>query len=251
MSNYNNIDDTVVQRTLCHYDINPLYRYLVSIFGDKEATSLFALYRVGTSKLWGGATVFWQTDINGHVRSGKIMAYDPKTGHRIKTDGAKVCWAHVAMRLADFNLRQCFFGEHLLSQFPDRQVMIVESEKTAIICHHFMPEYVWLATGGKHGCFNSEAVQVLRGRDVTLFPDLGAFEEWNSKVPLLRAVCHSVSINDYLEKTANEEQRAQGLDIADFLLMTDTPQMILQRMIARNPVIQTLIDGLGLVLVEE
>ncbi len=245
------IDESIVVRSLSHYDINPFYQFLVSIFGDKEATSLFTLYRVGTSKLWGGATVFWQTDFDGHVRSGKIMVYDPKTGHRIKTDGAKVCWAHVAMRLADFNLCQCFFGEHLLAQFPDRKVMIVESEKTAIICHHFMPEYVWLATGGKHGCFNSEAVHVLRERDVTLFPDLGAFDDWNSKVPLLRAVCHSVSVNDYLEKTANEEQRAQGLDIADFLLMTDTPQMILQRMIARNPVIQTLIDRLGLVLVEE
>ena len=49
---------------------------------------------------------------------------------------------------------------------------------------------------------------------------------------------------------ATDEQRSQGLDIADFLLMEDTPQMILQRMIDRNPVLQTLIDELGLDLVD-
>lgn len=53
-----------------------------------------------------------------------------------------------------------------------------------------------------------------------------------------------------LEDMATDEQRARGLDIADFLLMEDTPQMILQRMIDRNPVLQTLIDELGLELVD-
>lgn len=36
---------------------------------------------------------------------------------------------------------------------------------------------------------------------------------------------------------ATEEQRSQGLDIADFLLMEDTPQMILQKMIDRRPLL--------------
>ena len=53
------------------------------------------------------------------------------------------------------------------------------------------------------------------------------------------------------EDVATDEQRKQGLDIADFLLMKDTPQMILQRMIDKNPVLQKLIDELDLVLVDE
>ena len=60
----------------------------------------------------------------------------------------------------------------------------------------------------------------------------------------------SVSVSTVLEDMATDEQRARGLDIADFLLMEDTPQMILQRMIDRNPVLQTLIDELGLELVD-
>ena len=50
--------------------------------------------------------------------------------------------------------------------------------------------------------------------------------------------------------SAQSKLTSQGLDIADFLLMENTPQMILQRMIDRNPVLQTLIDKLGLKLIE-
>lgn len=82
-------------------------------------------------------------------------------------------------------------------------------------------------------------------------PDLGATEQWRQKVSILAKVCQSVSVSTVLEDMATDEQRSQGLDIADFLLMEDTPQMILQRMINRNPVLQTLIDELGLELVEE
>ncbi len=81
-------------------------------------------------------------------------------------------------------------------------------------------------------------------------PDLGAMEQWQQKTSLLAKVCRSVSVSTVLEDMATDEQRAQGLDIADFLLMEDTPQMILQRMIDRNPVLQTLIDELGLELIE-
>ena len=67
---------------------------------------------------------------------------------------------------------------------------------------------------------------------------------------MLRKVCRSISVNDVLETMATNEQRNQGLDIADFLLMEDTPRMILQKMIDRNPALQTLIDELNLELVE-
>ena len=106
-------------------------------------------------------------------------------------------------------------------------------------------------TGLFHGCFNAQAVKVLAGRDVILMPDLGATIEWQEKASMLRSVCRSVSVSSVLEDVATDEQRKQGLDIADFLLMKDTPQMILQRMIDKNPVLQKLIDELDLVLVDE
>ena len=54
-----------------------------------------------------------------------------------------------------------------------------------------------------------------------------------------------------LEDNATDEQKTNGLDIADFLLMTETPQMALQRLIKRHPPLQHQIDSIGLVLVEE
>lgn len=67
---------------------------------------------------------------------------------------------------------------------------------------------------------------------------------------MLEAVCRRVTCSDLLEKMATDEQRSQGLDIADFLLMEDTPQMVLARMIERNPALQTFIDIFGLELVD-
>ncbi len=201
------IDGSIVAKPQCGYGRNPLYRYFCSVFGKEETDRLFSLYSVGTSAKWGGATVFWQQDIDGKFRTGKIMAYNPENGHRIKEPFPCVGWAHTELRLPDFHLRQCLFGEHLLARHPDTQVMLVESEKTAIVCSRFMPEYVWLATGGKNGCFNAEAMSVLRGRNVTLFPDLGAYGQWQSKMPMLGHICRSASVSGCLETVATEEQR--------------------------------------------
>lgn len=241
-----------VEQSMQRFEINPLYRYLTTVAGKEKTDRLFKLYKVGTSKMWNGATVFWQIDRNGNVRAGKIMGYDAKTGHRIKEPFNQVSWVHSVRKIPDFHMRQCLFGEHLLADASSaaRTVAIVESEKTALVAALFIPDLVWLATGGMHGSFNSEAMQVLRGSDVVLFPDLKATNEWRRKVWMLQPICKSAICSDLLEKMATDGQRDAGLDIADFLLMEDTPQMILQRMIQRNPNLQLLIDELDLVLVE-
>lgn len=245
------IPDGIVRASMSHYNKNPLYRYLCGVFGAEETMRLFNLHRIGTSAKWGGSTVFWQTDEAGRVRTGKIMLYNPSTGHRVKEPKACVSWAHAELRLPDFHLQQCLFGQHLLPLYPDRTVFIVESEKTAVIASHYLPDVLWMATGGKNGCFNVQTVEVLRGRDVILLPDLGATDTWKNKLPILRPVCRSVTVSMMLEDMATNEQRSQGLDIADFLFATLTRRQILQQMIQRNPCIQQLIDALDLELVEE
>ncbi len=243
-----------VEQSMHRYDINPLYRYFTKVMGKENVDKLFSLYRVGTSKRWGGATVFWQTDRDGNVRAGKIMGYDAVTGHRIKEPFNQVSWVHSVRKVQDFRMKQCLYGEHLLSDssavMSAKPVAIVESEKTALVATHFIPDFIWLATGGMHGCFNGEAIQVLSGREVILFPDLKATEEWRRRLPMLESVCWRVTCSDMLERIATNEQRSQGLDIADFLLMEDTPQMILAKMMERNPVLQTFIDTFGLELVD-
>ena len=243
-----------VEQSMRRYDINPLYRYFTKVAGKEDTDRLFRLYRVGTSRRWNGATVFWQIDRDGNVRAGKIMGYDAETGHRVKEPFNQVSWVHSVRRVQDFRMKQCLFGEHLLSDtsaaMSAKPVAIVESEKTALVAALFIPDFIWLATGGMHGCFNSEAMQVLRGREVVLFPDLKATEEWRRRLPMMESFCRRATCSDMLERIATGAQREAGLDIADFLLMEDTPQMILQQMTARNPVLQSLIDAFGLELID-
>jgi hypothetical protein len=235
-----------MEKSLCSYDHNPLFKYLSRVMGKENAERIFRAYNVGTAKVWGGSTVFWQVDADGRVRTGKVMLYDPSTGHRVKQPEARVGWAHSLMKIEPFNLRQCYFGEHLLRNRPSDKIMIVESEKTAIIAAHFMPQYIWLATGGLNNLKPSEA---LRDRDVLLLPDLKAEDKWHEKMSAFTPICHSIAISDLLSSIATAEQRDAGLDIADFLLMEDTPEMVLAQMIDRNPYLQTFIDSLQLKLV--
>lgn len=158
------IDNELMERTLSNYSINPLFVFLTGIIGKEETERIFRLYKVGTSKKWNGATVYWQIDRYGQVRSGKIMLYNSSDGHRVKEPHSYVSWVHSELHLDNFNMKQCLFGEHLLSQYPSKPIAIVESEKSALIASHFMSDFIWLATGGIHGCFKEESIQVLKNR---------------------------------------------------------------------------------------
>ena len=239
-----------MMKNLTHYEMNPLFNYLKNVFNEDQTMAIMNSYNIGTSRKWGGSAVFWQVDIAGNVRTGKIMLYDSSTGHRVKEPHSFVGWVHSELKLHDFHLKQCLFGEHLLAKSPNMPVGIVESEKTAIICSAFVLDILWLATGGMNGCFNADTMSVLKNRNVTLFPDLGAFDIWNQKASILSGICQRVVVSDVLEKNATEEQRSRGLDLADFFLEEPTKRQILQSMIQRFPVLQQLIDDLELELIE-
>jgi len=136
-------------------------------------------YGIGTSKhtYYKNGCIYWQTDINGDIRTGKIIQYDEATGKRVKTLTPPVKWFHHFLKKKDYNMIQCLFGEHLLGMNKSMPVAIVESEKTAFIMSIFWNEYIWIATGGQEN-LNERAKNVLMGRDVTVFPDIDAEEKW-------------------------------------------------------------------------
>ena len=188
------------------YNKNSFSIFLVNLIGDKNTVDLIKKYKWGVD---GNYTVFWQIDYEGKVRSGKMIKYK-SDGHRDKK--SFTTWYHKKTIFTDFNMSQCFFGEHLLKEYPVKPVAIVESEKTAILASFFIGRYVWLACGGKSQIGYSKCA-ILKNRNVTLFPDLGAYTDWKEK-----AHTFGFNISNHLEKIATPEQKEKGLDIADFLI---------------------------------
>jgi hypothetical protein len=214
------LPDELLSQTLTAYECNNLVMFLRSLFCDELSNKLVALYKIGTSRHWPGANVFWQIDITGKLRQAKVMCYDPVTGRRNKEMGAFFAGKKLLSNY-DANLVQCFFGEHILPS-NDYPVAIVESEKTALIAKAYFPGVTWLATGGVNGCKWTDAhiCKVLLGRNVILFPDLGCYDKWQRKAgEVAKGTGCKVIVSDLLEKNATEEQRINGWDLADYLLL--------------------------------
>lgn len=200
--------------------------FLCSVFDSGSLTSptierLMRQYYLGCTR--GGAVIYWQIDTKKRVRTGKIMQYNPETGKRIKNNTGAIDWVHSRLKRngilpASWELSQCLFGEHLLSERPTDIVCLVESEKTAIIGSGAMPEYVWLATGGKQN-LKSDKCACLKGRDVIVCPDLGAFDLWSEKMREIANKCgFDARLSDFLENIASDKEKHEGYDIADYLI---------------------------------
>ena len=190
-------------------------------FSEEQIQKVFENYLLGATK--NKEVIFWQIDINGKVRTGKIMQYNLETGKRIKHQSGAIDWVHNKLKKAgtlpeDFNLQQCFFGEHLLKLYPDKSVAIVESEKSALIASAVFPDLVWLGAGNLNG-LSIDKCQVLKKRNINLFPDLGGYEKWSTKVKEIKqSVNCEIKISKILEDIATEVQRSEGLDIADYMI---------------------------------
>jgi hypothetical protein len=201
------------------YTTNHLLQYLCRLFGAVVAGRLADTYYIGTAKHWPGATVFWQVDVQGRVRTGKIMLYNPATGKRVKEPYNHISWAHTVLQLPDYQLHQCLFGEHLLPH-TSKPIAIAESEKTAMIASVYLPQYTWLAAGSVSNLTTARC-SVLKGRRIVLFPDLNAYDKWAAKAAGLYHIT-DFTIADTLERHATDEDRAQGLDIGDYLVRERT-----------------------------
>lgn len=197
------------------FEANYFVKFLIELFGVDVVSVLVSRYFIATSKHWHGATVFWQIDTQGKVRTGKIMLYSPTTGKRVKEPFSHIYWVHKALKQPEFDLKQCFFGEHLLTE-KTKHVAIVESEKTAVIASVYLPQFIWVAVGSLSN-LNAEKCNILKGRNVTLFPDLNGFDKWSNKAKELSHLAN-FSVSDLLERKSTEADKSQGFDLADYLI---------------------------------
>ena len=224
------------EKTLC--EIDPYYMklalkceimsdfetFLRSRFTQEEVDMATERYFLSSNK--DGHVVYWQIDNLSRIRTGKIMAYNPITGKRLKEDNLKIkplTWVHAELKRQmlldkDWQLSQCLFGLHLLNQFPDKRVNIVEGEKTAVIMSIFLPEELWMSTGGFDG-LNKEKLMPLKGRQIRLFPDLGCYDGWLVKAEeIMRQSGLKIDIFKRLEEFDKDLGLKEGDDLADLYL---------------------------------
>lgn len=189
-------------------------RWLANNFGADKAQYVSDLYEVGYTA--DKRVIFWQIDIEERVRTGKIMAYDPDTGHRRKEEGA-IGWVHSELKRAgilqeDWRLEQCLYGEHLLRDSPDLTVALVEAYKTAHVGAILMPDMLWLAVDSMMG-LTEERLRVLKGRNVILYADEGrGFEEWERRIA---PIAESVGFRYRMSRFTKEYNAEPGDDIVD------------------------------------
>ncbi|MGJ1042785.1 DUF6371 domain-containing protein, partial [Staphylococcus epidermidis] len=133
--------------------------------------------------------VFWQIDEQGQPHSGKLMAYMPNTGKRVREGlESKPGWMHnqdgirQLLDLEHYGYQPTLFGLHLLNRYPKADINIVESEKTAIIMANYYDDFdsqIWMACGGlKHLQLDSLQPLIDQGRTIWLWPDKDGREAW-------------------------------------------------------------------------
>lgn len=267
------IEYTLLKKSLKKYDENNFVLFLRQYFSNEEIQNCINKYKIGTSKNWKGATVFWQIDQEAKVHAGKIILFDKSNGKRIKNPYPHINWVHKKLKLDNFKLMQCLFGLHLIKNIPTTVVAtfvatnvaiencnenillkypiaIVESEKTAIIMSLFLPDYIWLATGSKQN-LKLQQLLPLKKYQIILFPDKGEFSDWNKKTIEFQKLGFNIRCSFYVERSAF----SIGTDLADIylhyfkssLIVYNKTEKTVHRLTKINPQIINLIKAFDLI----
>ena len=195
-----------------NFTFDNLTTFLLNNFTfDEVQKAISGYYLTGTNHFWENSTIFWQMDTNEQIRGAKIMLYNEHTGKRVKEPYNHINWLHKAIKEPGFNLCQCLFGLHLINKDYQKNIAIVESEKTAIIMSIFLPDLIWLATGSKSN-FKFELLKPLKKRNCIAFPDKGEYSNWSNKAKELKNKGFKIEVSNILEQSKFKK----GFDLADY-----------------------------------
>jgi hypothetical protein len=167
--------------------------------------------------------VFWYFDKGGFCRKPKVVFY-ASDGHRVKDDPDRK--PHCAGYTNAKRYTLPLFGEHQLNDrlYPAHTpVVLVESEKTACVGYAFLPQYVWLASGGSRS-INKTRAAVLKSRQVLILPDAdqAGREGAQATLHLLEQLGIAAQIKEFFP------QQEDHTDLADYLVLLlqgDCPQI--------------------------
>lgn len=235
------IPEHILNATLKDYHLNTFIQNLLKLAPVAEVEKIISLYRIGTigDRERKGAVTFPFIDKAGNIRTIQAKEFN-ETNHTTSTDFVHSIIKRYLLKqvktlpvwLQEYEKNELkvsvLFGEHLLNKYPLNPVALVEAPKTAIIgtLYFGLPEtpgaLLWLAVYNKSS-LTLEKCKALQGRKVVLHPDLNAYNEWNTKAQELKAKLPGTRfvVSDLLEKIATEEERTNGLDLADYFTRFD------------------------------
>ena len=198
----NYIPDSVVFESVDRVSESNLLNYIRKTYGEDKTEDMIDWYLVGTTAK--GEMQFWYIDINRRARKDKVIEYN--------LDGKRT--SNISSTyLNEQGYKSCLFGEHLLSlSTKPKVVVLVESEKTAIILFILLPKYTWLAYGGINGLTKSK-MKVLKGFKVLVVPDMSenAVSIINKKVYEMQSLKIDATIWDITDGRTDEQLKIDGV----------------------------------------
>ena len=143
----------------------PLFVWMSGIFGKDRTRDVWDMYHVTTDG--NGYAVFWYTDADDRICYDKRIKYK-YDGHRDKSFGGTRKYV-----TGEGYRDRPYFGAHLCGDGENREVCVVESEKSALVLTLAFPEKLFIATGGKNNLKDVDDRMLL-------YPDMDAIEYWSS-----------------------------------------------------------------------
>ncbi|MBN2777767.1 MAG: hypothetical protein JXR36_08995 [Bacteroidales bacterium] len=220
-------------------------------FGAEGVKRVTELYKLGCFQdSYGGessAIVFPYLHTDTHCCTGKLMWFDEDL-HRIK-EGKKQYPRFLhnlnytddrgrgydfnnyddAGEIVPFKLKMSLFGHNQIINEKHKTICLVESEKTAVIMSIVLPEFIWVASGGKT-LIQDYKFLFFTGRKCLVFPDLSADDNvwlyWSEKLmKYSRKYGYEFEIVDYYGEFLKYDSelirfcKCEGkFDVADFVL---------------------------------
>lgn len=218
-----------------YFKDNSLFKCLINHFEPEKVKEVFQLYKIGTiaKGYYKGCVLFPYIDIDNNINAVQAIYYNDKCSRKYNPN-----FLHSILEksykdkapewlnnyLKNDSKVNTFFGTYLLNKFPEKDVIIVEGAKEALICSLFFPEYVCLGVYSLQ-TFTKDRAKALRGRTVIAYPDLDienkAFYLWSDKAEEFKKGIPNLKINviNLFGILATEEDLKNGLDdIADLIL---------------------------------
>lgn len=205
------VDPQLVQRSLQGYERNNFAGWLHRRY-PTTAQYLLDYFSIGTTK--NGGTLFWYQDVQGRYRKPKRVFYRPD-GHRVKASENEYKSKPSPLLFKNQEgFEYCLFGEFQLTGYPENaKVVMVESEKSAVIGHAHYPDFIWVATGGAMS-LKKERAAVLQGRKVMIIPDM--HRTGREGALRMQGILKDLGCRTRILEI--DKNREDGDDIADILL---------------------------------